>query len=494
MRAGVASALAVLLLVALPGEAPAQSVSCGIDCGSGTYTSCIDDVSLTGAPVNLNCSASLGSCQGEIFCATLGQGLPSTAFPLFIEEIILVAAGNTPVSVAEPFDLLVFEETGVPIPGAQLGPTYNLSISGSQTAATRIDLTQGGFQPIQVPNAGTFRVCLRKQFDGGHNVCLDSNGTSAPGRNWAFVSVGSPTNPCGITIFPSAWYAADGTGSIFPGFPGLIGDFILRAKIRPASLGGVPGAQGCGPGTDAGVPDATGLDAGAADGGASDAASGLDAGEVRDAAGVPDASNPDGGAAPGDMGITEDAAAQDAESSDGAPRDAETPGDGGPADGGAGIADGGTPPGDAGVGPHPAPEIFEVSPRQGQSGVPTPITVTGRSFDAEATARLDQIPLVDVSVAGGSTLRATVPAGVADGTYDLVVTNPDGQAVVRADAFTVGAAPRAPPAGGSPVAEDGCTCTRRAAWPSASLALALACLFILPLRSRRRPMRATPRI
>lgn len=388
----------------------AQSPTCGIDCGARTYTSCIDSANLMGGVTSLNCSASAGSCQGETFCATLGHQLPASAFPVRIEQIFVVSAGATPSSAAMPFDLLVYEESGIAAPGSQLGSTYSLSLPGSQSAAVRIDLSSGGLAPIIVPGPGEFRVCLRKQFDAGHNVCLDANGTSAPGRNWTFVRVAlDPFNPCGPAVLPEAWYAADGTGSPLPGFPGLTGDFIIRALVRPTNITSVPGWSDC-TGRDAGIGDASSSDAGVdtgseadLDGGPEDAGPAVDSGEPRDAA----------------------------------------PADSGASDGGSQAR-------------NPAPTISGVAPRQISSNTTAELVITGTGFKSGLSAQLGQISLLSPSVAGTTTVRATVPQGVADGLYDLVVENPDGQAVIAADAVRVGALEN--DVTGAVAAKDGCRC------------------------------------
>lgn len=461
------SLLFVLSMLFAASAARAQTVQCGMDCSTSTYMSCNDSVSLTGATAaSLNCSASAGSCSGETFCATLGHQLPSSAFPLDITEILLVAASSSPMNAGMPFELTVYEETGSGAPGSQIGASYSLNIQGSQSAASRIDLTSGGLSPITVPNAGAFRVCLRKGFDAGHNVCLDANGTSAPARNWAYVSVAaSSTNPCGTQIIPPAWYQADGTNSPLPGFPGLTGDFIIRARVNPASLTGVPGAADCAGGGDAGVSGDAGLDAGSP----IDTGTAADTGVIVEDLGPadqgappsPDASaDPDTGSA--DSGLETDA---------GDLQDVGVSID-------AGIEE------DAGVsnsdaGPVAAPTILSMTPRSALVGTSIEVLIAGTGFVEGATASLGQIALLSPAVSGSTTLRATVPAGIAAGTHDLVVTNPDGQAAILVDAFEVNSNAEA-----EPEVKEGCRCaapTRSGSGMGALFALSLTGL----LRRRR---------
>ncbi len=419
---------AALLLasVAVPAAAFAQGIRCGVDCGDGTFTSCNDDADLSGAPVQLNCSASLGSCSGEIFCATLGHQLPPSAYPLDIESVVLVAADDQAMAPAMPFDLLVYEDRGQPAPGPQIGPVQSLSIPGNQRSAVRIDLTTGGFSPIRVLRPTPFRVCLRKQFDAGHNVCLDSSGTSAPRRNWAFVTIAAdPARPCSSTIIPGAWYEADGSSGPIPGFPGLVGDFILRARVRPASLAQVPGADDCGGGReDAGIAEDAGpdpADAGPADDGAPGGDGSIGDGP-RDAA-PPDAATPD--AAPPDAAMPDAAEVLDASAADGA------------------MPDPGSPP----------PRIEAVSPRSIPEGIGFEVTVVGAHFQPGLSIRLGSASLGPAQVFGQTTAVAPVAAGLAPGVYPVVVQNPDGQAAIADGAVTIESA--APAASGCATATGG---------------------------------------
>lgn len=271
-------------LVTAPGAVAWAQSTCGVSCSAQTFTSCNDSLNLSTSVMQpVSCAASLGSCSGETFCATLGHELAAASFPVDIIRLTMLLADDQPVTAAEPFRLQVYEEHGQNGPGAPIGTAYDLSIIGSATAVTVLDLTQGGFQPITVTNPGPFRVCLTKNFDAGHNLCLDTDGAAVERRNWAFVSVAAnPNNPCGSQLVPPAWYPADG----FP-FPGIQGDFILRADVRSGNFQTLPGAPGCGGGdpVDAGVVDTGGggdpLDAGTAppDAGPTDAGASADAGE-----------------------------------------------------------------------------------------------------------------------------------------------------------------------------------------------------------------------
>jgi hypothetical protein len=85
----------------------------------------------------------------------------------------------------------------------------------------------------------------------------------------------------------------------------------------------------------------------------------------------------------------------------------------------------------------PAPTVTGVSPNQGYNYQPTTITITGSDFVATPTARLNNVPLTNVTFVDSTTLTAVVPADLLGGAYTLTVTNPDSQSASLANAFTV---------------------------------------------------------
>lgn len=385
----------ILLLPGLSSSAEAQNLQCGVDCNSRTYRSCNDQLNLATASLPVSCSASLGSCEGEVFCASLGHAIPAAAFPVDIDEILLVASDGSPTAPGQPFDLQIFEELGAAMPGPQLGPTYNLSIPGSTTRATRVDLAAPGFAPIRVGKAGPFRVCLTKRFDSGHNVCLDP-GQSTAGRNWAFVDIAlDPSNPCGTTIGSPAWYEAGN-----PLFPNIQGDFIIRARVRPANFIVLPGADDCGGSSDAGVSDGPSDD---------------------DDTGTPDA-------APSDAGPVDAQPAEDV---------------------------GNGTPTDAGLVSAPPPSISEVSPSNVQSDMAFELIVAGADFQTGAVVRVGTRTLGSAALFGTSTLTGRVDPGLPSGRHDVVVVNPDGQVAIAA-----GVVEAAPAGADAPAPESDCRCTQ----------------------------------
>lgn len=77
----------------------------------------------------------------------------------------------------------------------------------------------------------------------------------------------------------------------------------------------------------------------------------------------------------------------------------------------------------------PPPYIEEVQPHQGTNDVPNDITIEGEHFMNGAVVILGTSPpitLTHVIRLDTETLRATIPAGLASGTYNLRVVNPDG--------------------------------------------------------------------
>jgi hypothetical protein len=93
----------------------------------------------------------------------------------------------------------------------------------------------------------------------------------------------------------------------------------------------------------------------------------------------------------------------------------------------------------------PAPGVSTVSPTSGPTTGGTQITITGTGFVAGASVTLGGTAASGVVVSNSTTITATTPAHTA-GTVDVAVTNPDGQSVSKAGAFTYNA-----PSGGETV-------------------------------------------
>ncbi|RLT36869.1 MAG: hypothetical protein DWI57_14290, partial [Chloroflexi bacterium] len=82
-------------------------------------------------------------------------------------------------------------------------------------------------------------------------------------------------------------------------------------------------------------------------------------------------------------------------------------------------------------------QIFSISPNEGFNNQPVNIVITGAAFSGTPQVFLGNTSLQNVVRDSSTQLRATVPAGLAPGTYDLIVTNPDGKTVILAGAYTV---------------------------------------------------------
>lgn len=86
---------------------------------------------------------------------------------------------------------------------------------------------------------------------------------------------------------------------------------------------------------------------------------------------------------------------------------------------------------------NPAPVVSSVTPSEVNEGEAATLTIGGANFQAGATVRLGATPLSNVQVAGSTSITAQLAAGVAAGSYALVVTNPDGKSGQRAAAVTI---------------------------------------------------------
>lgn len=91
------------------------------------------------------------------------------------------------------------------------------------------------------------------------------------------------------------------------------------------------------------------------------------------------------------------------------------------------------------------PAVATVGPSSGPVSGGITVSITGSGFAAGATVMFGATAATAVSVASGTAMTATAPAGNA-GSVDLVVTNPDGQSGRLPNAFTYVAAAPPPPA------------------------------------------------
>jgi len=89
------------------------------------------------------------------------------------------------------------------------------------------------------------------------------------------------------------------------------------------------------------------------------------------------------------------------------------------------------------VGPSPDVEVLDVSPDSGYNDVETPVSIVGKGFKAGLTAKLGAQDLGSIQVTGDALVEAVVPAGMAAGTYMLVVVNSDQTTGFLGDAFEV---------------------------------------------------------
>ncbi|MBI2376941.1 MAG: IPT/TIG domain-containing protein [Deltaproteobacteria bacterium] len=404
------AAIGVLGAWVRPARAQAGgSAICGPNCAApGRVVLCNDSISGTGIQ-SINCGALF--VTGEAACSTFAA--PPGAFVRAVYAVL------GPLNLGGiQFDLEVYPESGVATPGPRISPAVanSYSLEGDPGRFQLVDVSSlGDVYPV----SGEFRVCLRKQFDESHNVCMDSDGES--GDNWIYDVVGRRW------LDPSP----------------LPGDFLIRPEIEVDDL--TPWLPG-------GACDAP--DAGTSSDATSDSGTPLDAMPSSDA----DASVGDAGP-PTDANSSEDASSL---------TDATSVRDAMPTDGSA-PADSGTAV-DAGAAP--SPEISAVSPSKGSTSVPTDLIVTGRGFAAGLALRIGQIPATEISLLGSTTINAVVPAHIAAGVYDVVVINPDGQSAIAKAAFEVlGDGNEAPP-------EDDCSCreARRSQgrWPWFALLAAIA--------------------
>jgi hypothetical protein len=93
-----------------------------------------------------------------------------------------------------------------------------------------------------------------------------------------------------------------------------------------------------------------------------------------------------------------------------------------------------------------APSITKISPGFASKNTVVTVTITGTDFKDGATVKLVNagsmpITATSVSVSGSSISCVLNLNGKSDGSYNLIVTNPDGQSDSRQGIFTIGEAP-----------------------------------------------------
>ena len=167
-------------------------------------------------------------------------------------------------------------------------------------------------------------------------------------------------------------------------------------------------------------------------------------------------------------------------------------GGGGGMDGG--VADGGGSPRDGGSGGRPdggsmgtadggaSTGLFvtRITPTEGPNDEPVDVAILGRGFTGGVTFRLGPHWLEQVTVDSPTAATAVVPAGLPEGTYDLIAQDGPAQYVFPA-AYTVLGAGDTPTAGG-------CGCTSGTGTGAASLLVAAVLLLSMrPLNRRLRP-------
>ncbi len=88
-----------------------------------------------------------------------------------------------------------------------------------------------------------------------------------------------------------------------------------------------------------------------------------------------------------------------------------------------------------------APVIASISPSFGYVDLNTTFQITGSNFQSGATVQIGLTAATNGTVSSSSSITATISYGLASGTYDVVVTNPDGQSTVLSGGFEAVSSP-----------------------------------------------------
>jgi hypothetical protein len=81
--------------------------------------------------------------------------------------------------------------------------------------------------------------------------------------------------------------------------------------------------------------------------------------------------------------------------------------------------------------------VTSITPDHGVNDVQTSVVIAGENFVAPLTVTVGATAMTAVEVADVNTVNAVVPPGITAGTYDVIVTNPDGTAATLYAAFEV---------------------------------------------------------
>jgi len=73
------------------------------------------------------------------------------------------------------------------------------------------------------------------------------------------------------------------------------------------------------------------------------------------------------------------------------------------------------------------PVVSSISPNSGPATQDTEVIITGMNFSSASMVKIGDRPLHDVEFLAIGRLKAKVPSGGTAGTYDVIVTNPNGQ-------------------------------------------------------------------
>ncbi len=87
------------------------------------------------------------------------------------------------------------------------------------------------------------------------------------------------------------------------------------------------------------------------------------------------------------------------------------------------------------------PTLSSITPTKGPLNGGTTITLSGANFESTSTVTVGGNACTGVIYVSPTTLTCTTPINFSEGTYDVVVTNPDGQTSTLSSAFTYQAAP-----------------------------------------------------
>lgn len=81
--------------------------------------------------------------------------------------------------------------------------------------------------------------------------------------------------------------------------------------------------------------------------------------------------------------------------------------------------------------------VTSITPDTNKNSVDTNVTIIGTEFVDGCTVTIGSTDLTNVNIVNDTTIKATIPARISAGTYDITVTKPDTNSAILSNGFIV---------------------------------------------------------